>query len=46
MNRVDSDGIGWNQSFSGQTRRASTSPRFFGGSARTRRYFPRSIRSP
>ena len=40
MDFVDSDGIGWNQSFSGQARRASTSPRFFGGSARTRRYSP------
>ena len=28
MNRVNSDGIGWNQSFSGQARSASTSPRF------------------
>ena len=35
MDSVDSDGIGSNQSFSGQARSASTSPWFFGGSART-----------
>ena len=38
MDRVDSDGIGRNQPFSGHARSASTSPRFFGRSARTRRY--------
>ena len=30
MDRVDSDGTGWNQSFSGHAKGVSTSPRFFG----------------
>ena len=45
MDSVDSDGIGWNQSFSGQARSVCTSPWFLGGSVTTRRYSPFSIRS-
>ena len=40
VDRINSDGIGWNQSFSGQARSASTSPRFFDDPVRTRRYSP------
>ena len=45
MDRVDSDGIGRNQPFSGHARSASTSPVFFGGSPRTTRDSPRLVRS-